>query len=45
MLPNHIITHAPPAGYFRDKLKVDKDGDDNGGYKNGGYLTVNEKVG
>lgn len=33
-LPNHIITHAPQAPYFKQEY-----------YKNGGYVTVNEKVG
>ena len=33
-LPNHIITHAPQAPYFKQEY-----------YRNGGYVTVNNKVG
>ena len=33
-MPNHIITHAPQAPYFKQEY-----------YRNGGYVTVNNKVG
>lgn len=34
ILPNHIITHAPQAPYFKQDF-----------YKNGGYYTVDKEVG
>jgi chitinase len=34
MLPNHIITHAPQAPYFKSEY-----------YMNHGYVTVNNNVG
>jgi chitinase len=34
ILPNHIISHAPQAPYFKEDH-----------YKNGAYVTVNRKVG
>lgn len=34
ILPNHIITHAPQAPYFKRT-----------NYKNGAYVTVNKEVG
>lgn len=34
LLPNHIISHAPQAPYFKSEY-----------YKNHGYVTVNDKVG
>ena len=34
MIPDHILTHAPQAPYFKDEY-----------YKNGGYITVNKEVG
>lgn len=34
LLPDHIITHAPQAPYFKQDY-----------YKNGGYKTVHDKVG
>ncbi len=33
-MPNHIITHAPQAPYFKEDF-----------YKNGGYATVDKQVG
>lgn len=33
-LPNHIITHAPQAPYFKSEY-----------YPKGGYITVNKEVG
>jgi chitinase len=33
-LPNHIITHAPQAPYFKQEY-----------YRNGGYKTVDDRVG
>ncbi len=33
-LPNHIISHAPQAPYFKSEF-----------YKNGAYMTVHQKVG
>jgi chitinase len=33
-LPNHIISHAPQGPYFKQEH-----------YKNGAYITVNNKVG
>lgn len=32
-LPNHILSHSPPASYFKDN------------YRSGGYKKVNEEVG
>ena len=34
ILPNHIITHAPQAPYFKSEY-----------YKNGAYMTVDKEVG
>jgi len=34
LLPNHLITHAPQGPYFKNDY-----------YRNGGYITVNNKVG
>lgn len=34
LLPNHLITHAPQAPYFKKKF-----------YKNGAYITVNSLIG
>jgi chitinase len=34
VIPNHILSHAPQAPYFKNEY-----------YKNGGYITVNSAVG
>ena len=34
MMPDHILSHAPQAPYFKNQY-----------YKNGGYITVNNQVG
>ena len=34
IIPDHIVTHAPQAPYFKNDY-----------YKNGGYITVDNKVG
>ena len=31
VIPNHIVSHAPQAPYFKNEY-----------YKNGGYITVNK---
>ena len=33
-IPNHILSHAPQAPYFKNEY-----------YKNGGYITVHKQVG